>query len=372
MEQLRKIIKHFDFVGQYEGAEECVTGHINDTFILQYQFEGGPRRYVLQRINQHVFHHPPEVMQNIGAVTEHLRAKILARGGEPRREALRVIPTQDGMLFFHSQEDEYWRAYDYIEGARNYEQVENPLHFYHAGRAFGQFQYLLSDFPAESLFETIERFHDTPKRLADLLQVIKADPLGRVSLVSREIDFILERSADTAIIVDLMEAGDIPLRVIHNDTKFNNIMIDDVTGEGICVLDLDTVMPGSALYDFGDCIRFGASTAKEDEPNLNLVSLDLELFREFTRGYLEMAREFLNPVELEHLAFSAKLLTLETGIRFLTDYLDGDHYFRIDHPQHNLDRARTQLKLVAEMEAQMSVMEGIVQEILTGDLKEGA
>lgn len=191
MEQLRKIIEHFDFVGQYQGAEECVTGHINDTFILRYQFEGGPRRYVLQRINQHVFHHPPEVMQNIGAVTEHLRAKILARGGEPRREALRVIPTQDGKLFFHSQEDEYWRAYDYIEGARNYEQVENPLHFYHAGRAFGQFQYLLSDFPAESLFETIERFHDTPKRLADLLQVIKADPLGRVSLVSREIDFIL-------------------------------------------------------------------------------------------------------------------------------------------------------------------------------------
>ncbi|HKM43206.1 MAG TPA: phosphotransferase, partial [Limnochordia bacterium] len=199
-----------------------------------------------------------------------------------------------------------------------------------------------------------------------------ADPEGRAVGVHREIGFIFEREAETGVIVDLLSEGAVPLRVTHNDTKLNNIMIDDATGEGICVLDLDTVMPGSALYDFGDAIRFGASTAKEDESDLDRVSLDLALFIEFTRGYLSMAREFLNPIEIDNLAFSAKLMTLESGIRFLADYLDGDRYFRIDHPQHNLQRARAQLKLVADLEEKMPVMEGIIQKILSGDLEEGA
>ncbi len=311
-------------------------------------------------------------MDNIEAVTRHLRKKVIEKNGDPSREAMRVIPTKEGRSFYRSVRGEYWRAYDFIEGARTYQQVENPLHFYHSGRTFGQFQYLLSDFPAETLHETIERFHDTRKRLGDLLHVIKADPKGRAAGVQREIAFILEREDETGVIVDLLSAGEIPLRVTHNDTKFNNIMIDDETGEGICVLDLDTVMPGSALYDFGDSIRFGASTAKEDESNLDLVSLDLELFTEFTRGYLSMARGFLNQAEVDHLAFSVKLMTLESGIRFLTDYIDGDRYFRVEHPKHNLDRARAQLKLVTDMEEKMSAMKGIIQDILGGGLQKGS
>ena len=372
MERLTEIITHFAFEGEYTGAEVCTDGHINDTFFLYYKVHDRPLRYVLQCINRHVFHDPEGVMGNIEAVTRHLRKKVIEKNGDPRRQAMRVIPTKEGRSFFRSVRGDYWRAYDFIEGARTYQQVENPLHFYHSGRTFGQFQYLLSDFPAESLHETIERFHDTRKRLGDLLHAVKADAKGRVAGVQREIAFILERQDETGVIVDLLSAGEIPLRVTHNDTKFNNIMIDDETGEGICVLDLDTVMPGSALYDFGDSIRFGANTAREDEPNLNLVSLELELFTEFTRGYLSMAQGFLNQVEIDHLAFSAKLMTLETGIRFLTDYIDGDCYFRIEHPEQNLDRARTQLKLVADMEEKMSAMEGIIQDILSDGLQEGA
>ena len=372
MERLTEIIAHFAFEGEYTGADVCTDGHINDTFFLYYKVQDRTLRYVLQCINHHVFRDPEGVMDNIEAVTRHLRKKVIEKNGDPSREAMRVIPTKEGRSFYRSVRGEYWRAYDFIEGARTYQQVENPLHFYHSGRTFGQFQYLLSDFPAETLHETIERFHDTRKRLGDLLHVIKADPKGRAAGVQREIAFILEREDETGVIVDLLSAGEIPLRVTHNDTKFNNIMIDDETGEGICVLDLDTVMPGSALYDFGDSIRFGASTAKEDESNLDLVSLDLELFTEFTRGYLSMARGFLNQAEVDHLAFSVKLMTLESGIRFLTDYIDGDRYFRVEHPKHNLDRARAQLMLVTDMEEKMSAMKGIIQDILGGGLQKGS
>lgn len=372
MERLTEIITHFAFEGEYIGAEACTDGHINDTFFLHYKVQDRTVCYVLQCINRHVFRDPEGVMNNIEAVTRHLRKKVIEKNGDPRREAMRVIPTKEGGSFFRNVRGEYWRAYDFIEGARTYQQVENPLHFYHSGRTFGQFQYLLSDFPAELLHETIERFHDTRKRFGDLLHVIKADPKGRVAGVQSEIAFILEREEETGVIVDLLNAGEIPLRVTHNDTKFNNIMIDDETGEGICVLDLDTVMPGSALYDFGDSIRFGASTAQEDEPNLSLVSLDLELFTAFSRGYLSMAQGFLNQVEIDHLAFAAKLMTLETGIRFLADYIDDDRYFRIERPEHNLDRARTQLKLVADMEEKMPIMEGIIRDILAGGLQEGS
>lgn len=372
MERLTEIIAHFAFEGEYTGADVCTDGHINDTFFLYYKVQDRTLRYVLQCINHHVFRDPEGVMDNIEAVTRHLRKKVIEKNGDPSREAMRVIPTKEGRSFYRSVRGEYWRAYDFIEGARTYQQVENPLHFYHSGRTFGQFQYLLSDFPAETLHETIERFHDTRKRLGDLLHVINADPKGRAAGVQREIAFILEREDETGVIVDLLSAGEIPLRVTHNDTKFNNIMIDDETGEGICVLDLDTVMPGSALYDFGDSIRFGASTAKEDESNLDLVSLDLELFTEFTRGYLSMARGFLNQAEVDHLAFSVKLMTLESGIRFLTDYIDGDRYFRVEHPKHNLDRARAQLKLVTDMEEKMSAMKGIIQDILGGGLQKGS
>lgn len=372
MERLTEIIRHFTFEGEYLSAEACTEGHINHTFFLQYQVDGEEVRYVLQRINHHVFRQPEGVMENIEAVTRHLQRKVMERKGDPRREALRLIPTIQGTSFFKSAGGEYWRAYDYIEGASTYQQVENPVHFYHSGRTFGQFQALLSDFPAGSLHETIANFHDTPKRLKDLVEVVRVDSMGRARAVQKEIDFVMERGHETGTIVDLLKTGEVPLRVTHNDTKFNNVMIDNVTGEGICVLDLDTVMPGSALYDFGDAIRFGASTAKEDESNLDLVSMDLELFTEFSRGYLSVAREFLNPKEIGLLAFSVKLLTLETGIRFLTDYLDGDQYFRVEHSEHNLLRARTQFKLVADMENKMSQMNSIIRDLIGSDLQEGA
>ncbi len=372
MERLLEVTPQFAFEGKYLGAEVCKAGHINDTFILHYQVGDKTLRYILQRINHHVFRDPEGVMENIGAVTRHLRQKVKARGGNPAREALRVIPTLKGSLSFRTCKGDFWRAYDFIEGARTYEQVENPLHFFHSGRTFGHFQYQLSDFPAASLHETIARFHDTPKRLEDFITVCGADPKGRASGVQAEISFILERADDTAVITDLLATGKMPLRVTHNDTKFNNIMIDDKTGEGICVLDLDTVMPGSALYDFGDAIRFGASTAKEDEIDLDLVSLDLELFNEFSRGYLSTAWGFLNPTEIDYLAFSVNLMTLESGIRFLTDYLDGDRYFRVAHPTHNLDRARTQLKLVADIEEKLPAMEKMIREIFASHRQEGA
>ena len=372
MKRLDKIIPHFSFEGEYVGAEVCTDGHINDTFFLDYLSGDSMRRYVLQCINHHVFRRPEEVMKNIEAVTEHLRKKIKEQKGDPDRETMRVVRTMQGRSFFRSPQGEYWRAYHFIEGARTYQKVENPLHFYHAGRTFGQFQHLLSDFPADSLYETIDRFHDTRKRLNDLVQVIEANPAGRVADVQREIDFILERAEETGVIVDLLQSGEIPLRVTHNDTKLNNVMFDQVTGEGICVLDLDTVMPGSALYDFGDSIRFGASTAREDETDLERVALDLKLFAAFSSGYLSMVKEFLHSAEIGHLVFAVKLITLEIGMRFLTDYLDGDRYFRVEHPRHNLDRARAQLKLVADVEAKTSEMERIIQDILDGQLKEGA
>lgn len=372
MEHLAEIIAQFAFQGEHAGEEVCTDGHINDTYFLEFRDGEKKRRYVLQRINSHVFWDPAGVMANIEAVTSHIRQKVTEQGGDPEREVMTVISTRSGKPYYRCSQGEYWRAYNFIEGARTYQKVEDPVHFYHAGRSFGQFQLLLADFPADSLQETIPSFHDTRRRFQDLLQAIEADPKGRVAQVKQEIAFVLEREADTGVIVDLIASGEIPLRVTHNDTKLNNIMLDDETGEGICVLDLDTVMPGSALYDFGDAIRFGASTAEEDETDLDLVSVDLELFTEFARGYLSMARDFLTPAEIDHLAFSVKLITLETGIRFLTDYIEGDVYFRTAYPEHNLHRARTQFKLVEEMEALMPKMEEIIRSILAGGLEAGA
>lgn len=360
MEHLRSIAVNFQFPGEFVEAAICHSGHINDTYVVTYRENGGvQRRYILQKLNQNVFKQPVQVMENIQAVTAHLRAKIIASGGDPERETLNLIPTWDGMPYLIDG-GEFWRAYKFIEGARTYQVVQNPSHFYHAGRAFGRFQVLLRDFPAETLHETIPDFHHTPKRLENLRRAVEADPYGRLAEVKREVDFAFARAEDTKVVVEAIARGSVPVRVAHNDTKFDNILIDDVTGEGICVLDLDTVMPGSYLYDFGDAIRFGASTAAEDEPDLSKVSFDLNLFREFTAGYLSNGVEFMTPTELELLPFSAKLLTLECGIRFLEDHLNGDKYFRIRRPNHNLDRARTQFKLVAEMEKHYDEMRRIV------------
>ncbi len=360
MEKLQSIAGLFQFSGDFLEAEVCHSGHINDTYVVTYRQSDGSRlRYILQRINSNVFKKPAEVMANIQAVTAHLRKKIAAAGGDPERETLNLILAKAGGSFVEA-DGEFWRAYKFIEGAKTYQTVQDPAHFYHAGKAFGRFQLLLQDFPAETLYETIPNFHNTPKRLGDLRRAVEADACGRLAEVQREVDFVFARAEDTKVVVDAIAEGAIPLRVTHNDTKFDNILIDDLTGEGICVLDLDTVMPGSYLYDFGDAIRFGASTAAEDEQDRSKVNFDISLFRQFTEGYLSNDMRFMTPAELENLAFSARLITLECGMRFLEDYLNGDKYFRIHRPQHNLDRARTQFKLVADMEAQFDEMRRIV------------
>lgn len=363
--QIIKIVQHFRFEGEYLEASQLTFGHINDTFIVGFAGEDGrKRRYILQRINHNVFKDPGRMMDNIAKVTRHLQRRIVENGGDPGRETLNIIPTMKGTSYYRTAAGDYWRAYDFIDNARSYQKVEDPLQFYHAGRAVGKFQMLLDDFPVESLHETIPDFHNTPKRLAAFLQAVEKDSAGRAGPVAAEIDFVKKRAADTAVLVDLLAEGKLPLRVIHNDTKFNNVLIDDETGEGICLVDLDTVMPGLSLYDFGDAIRYGSNTAAEDEQVLSKVNMDMGLYEQFCQGYLQTAAGFLAPLEIEYLPFSAKLMTLECGIRFLTDYLDGDLYFKTQRENHNLDRARTQFKLVSDMESNLEQMQEIVGKYL--------
>jgi hypothetical protein len=308
-----------------------------------------------------VFKEPEKLMKNVEDITKHLKKKIISVGGDPDRETLNFIQTIDGKCFCHTSEGEFWRAYCFIEDAETYDAVENPNHFYSAGKALGKFQRLLSDFDANYLHETIPNFHNTEKRYFDFIEAVGTDAANRASLVKDEIKFVTERERDCSVITSKLKSGLIPLRVTHNDTKFNNVLIDTKTGEGICLIDLDTVMPGSYLYDFGDSIRFGTNTAAEDERDLDKVRLDLELFDCYTRGYLESVKDLLVAEELEYLPFSAKLMTFECGMRFLTDYLNGDTYFKIHRQNHNLDRARNQFKLVREMEDKMELMKVITE-----------
>lgn len=336
-------------------CEPYGNGHINDTYIIN-----NAPRYILQRINSDVFTKPEEVMENIEAVTDHLRKKIAAAGGDVCRETLTLIQTDDGRSFYKADENNYFRVYRFIENAVSYDRVENPVQFYNAAKAFGKFQNMLSDFPADRLHETIKKFHDTRSRFEAFRQSVKADVCGRAKYVVPEIEFVLSRESDCGVIVNATADGSVPIRVTHNDTKLNNVMLDSRTGEGVCVIDLDTVMPGSLLYDFGDAVRFGASSGDEDETDLSKIYMSEELFEQFSRGFLEETASVMTDMEKELLPFSAKLMTLECGMRFLTDYLSGDTYFKIHRKDHNLDRARTQFKLVKDMEDKADTMRKIV------------
>jgi Ser/Thr protein kinase RdoA (MazF antagonist) len=359
---LAEVAWRFQFAGTFLEANPYGFGHINDTYAAWFRNGDSPRhRYLLQRINHHVFKNPEELMHNIALVTRHLRGKIAAAGGDPERETLNLIPTLEGGTFYRTSDGHYWRAYIFIEGARTYEIVASLDHVYNAGRAFGNFQRLLADFPAEQLYETIPDFHHTRKRFDAFVQSVECDPLNRARDVKAEIDFVVERVEETSILLDLLARGKLPERVTHNDTKFNNVMINDRTGEGVCVVDLDTVMPGLSLYDFGDTVRSGANPAAEDERDLTKVCFDLEVFDRLAHGYLDSARDFLIPLEIDCLAFSARLMTLECGMRFLADHLNGDVYFKVHRENHNLDRCRTQFKLVREMEQQFDQMLAIVE-----------
>ena len=335
-------------------------GHINDTFCVVCKTpEGGTVRFILQRLSQAAFPHPEEVMENFVGITSYLRREILAEGGDPLRETLSLVKTGDGADFVTDAEGRAWRLMPFIENADCY-QSATPELFAASGRAFGRFQYMLRDYPARTLHETIPHFHDTESRFEQFLAALEADKLNRAEGVSPEIQFILRRKGDCGVALRALREGKLPLRVTHNDTKLNNILIDRDTHEGICVIDLDTTMPGLAINDFGDSIRFGANHCLEDEQDLSKVKFDISLYEVFTRGFLEGARGSLTSAELEYLPWGARLMTLECGIRFLTDYLDGDHYFHVSHPRQNLDRARTQLKLVKDMEEQFDAMGAVV------------
>ena len=357
------IVKNFTFGGSYVKSQSYGFGHINDTYEAYFEMPNGAmKRFILQRINKSVFKDPEKLMGNIQSVTAFLRKKIEETGGDPDRETLNLIPTVDGKSFNKSEDENYWRAYVFIEGAHTYQIVEKPDHFYNAGKAFGNFQKLLDDYPAGTLYETIENFHNTKVRFDTLITAIENDVMNRAKDVKEEIDFAIKRYDEAVLLVNMLEKGELPLRVTHNDTKFNNVMIDDKTGEGICVIDLDTVMPGLSLYDFGDAIRFGTNPAAEDEKDLSKVFMEITLFEQFTKGFLSAAGGSLTKAELLHLPHSAKIMTYECGIRFLTDYLSGDTYFKIHREGHNLDRARTQFKLVADMEQKFEEMQKIINE----------
>lgn len=351
---------------RYEGVliRECPygSGHINDTFLLVFEIaEMGNIKVILQRMNTEVFLEPEALMANILGVTSYLRERIIENGGDPDRETLNVIPAVDGKAYYKDSMGDYWRSYKFVTDSTSFDTVENPEDFYQSAVAFGNFQKLLADYPAETLHETIVGFHDTRVRFQSFKKAVEADVMHRASGVQKEIDFVLAHEDLANFFGELQNKGEIPLRVTHNDTKLNNIMIDNKTGKGICVIDLDTVMPGLAMHDFGDSIRFGASTAAEDEQNLDKVQCDMGLFEVYTKGFIEGCGGKLTAKELELLPMGAKVMTFECGMRFLTDYLQGDTYFKIHREGHNLDRCRTQFKLVEDMEKKWYTMQEIAK-----------
>lgn len=340
------------------------SGYINSTYRVTILSPQGRRRFILQRVNQGVFHHPRQVIANIERVTEHLRRVIAAEGGDPARGTLTLIPSKDGRHYILDDQGELWRMYVFIEGTTALDAARTPQEFELSGEAFGRFQRQMNGFDAKSLYETIPGFHDTPARYRQLEDAAMRDAVGRRSGVEDELAFIRARRGDVSLLADALARGEIPLRVTHNDTKLNNVLLDAVTGEGVCVIDLDTVMPGMAAYDFGDAIRFGACTAAEDERDLDRVNLSLTLYEAFTRGYLAGAGGTLTRREAELLPLGAKLITLEQAMRFLADYLNGDVYYGAKTPDQNLVRTRTQIRLVECMERDWAEMNAVVQRIL--------
>ncbi len=360
--QRDEAITNFQFNGILIEEGPYGNGHINDTYLLKFNLgEGEEKKVILQCMNKSIFTQPVELMENVLNVTSYLRNKIIENGGDPERETLNVIPTVDNKPYFVDSEGEYWRAYKFIEDATCYEQVETPEDFYQSAVSFGNFQRLLADYPAETLHETIKGFHDTKARFEVFKKAVADDICGRAASVQKEIDFVLSHEDVANVFGDMLAKGELPLRVTHNDTKLNNIMIDNATRKGICVIDLDTVMPGLAMNDFGDSIRFGASTGAEDEKDLDKIWCDMELFDIYAKGFIEGCGGKLTQKEIEMMPMGAKVMTFECGMRFLTDYLQGDTYFKIHREGHNLDRCRTQFKLVEDMEAKWEVMNEIIK-----------
>jgi aminoglycoside phosphotransferase (APT) family kinase protein len=362
--QLQEISKQFQIYGEIMHAETCKIGHINETYSATYD-QGGTRvRYIHQKINRTVFKDPETVMGNVVRVTNHLRAKLEAlQARDITRRCLTIVPTRDGKPVYRDSAGEYWRTFVFVEGVQTFESVQSPQQALEAGRAFGFFQNLLVDLPGPRMADTIPHFHHTRKRFQAFQKAVEQDHFNRAASVKREIDFALEHEGVVDTLLNAMARKKIPERITHNDTKFNNVMLDTVTGEAMCVVDLDTVMPGCVLYDFGDMVRTATSPTMEDELDLSKVRMQMPMFKKLAEGYLETAGPFLTTAEKSYIAFSGKLITLTIGLRFLTDHLAGDTYFRIHRPGHNLDRCRTQFKLVESIEEQEEPMQGHVDKI---------
>ena len=357
---MEKAVYAFRLQGRPVKCTPFGHGHINSTFKIDTD-EG--KEYVLQRINTYVFKDPVGLMNNVGSITDYIRERV-----DDPRLALHFLTTNDGEFYFEDEKGEFWRMYDFVGGFC----LDTPAcedDFYQSALAFGRFQQMLSEYPAETLTETIPEFHNTPDRFRQLKESVAADPMGRLAGVRTEVDFLLEREEMGSVIHNQRVAGILPLRVTHNDTKLNNVLLDKKTRKSLCVLDLDTVMPGLSAFDFGDSIRFGAATAAEDEQDLDKMEMDLHLFEIYTRGFLEAATN-LTEAEVKALPMGAYTMTLEVATRFLKDYLDGDLYFKVKYPEHNLVRARTQIKLVADMEKKMAQMEAIVSRVAAKIRKE--
>lgn len=381
LENLKSVFSRFQHAdGTIVSIEKFGSGHINDTYKVCILCGGDENHrkkscYILQRINHEVFNRPVQVMENIRRVTYHLAEKIRKRGGDASRETLTLIPTNSGeqtSFFVHDDQKNYWRLYDYVSNATAMEIGEIPEQdtdgaknqYFEAAAAFARFQQDVADLPPPRLHETIPGFGDTELRFTKFKQTLQNDTKGRASGCQEEIQFCLAREQDTSVLPNLLKEGRVQERTTHYDTKINNVLMDDATGKGLCVIDLDTVMPGLAIYDFGDCVRAAAALASEDEPDLSKVGFSMKTFELLATGYLSVAKDFMTRTEVDHLAFAARMVTFTIGLRFLTDHLTGDVYFKISRESHNLDRARTQFKMVSEMEARMDEMKAIVEKLL--------
>jgi thiamine kinase-like enzyme len=361
---VKSIVQHFHICGHLSEVKALARGHINDTYVLTAKKDNCRIRYILQRINHTVFKNPPLLMENIIRVTEHIRSRMQRVDPEQASRQLTVIASDNGMGFHKDDEGNFWRIYNFIEDAITFNIVQSADLAYEAARMFGWFQKMLIDLSGPALHETICDFHNTPKRLETFQQVLKEDTFNRAKSAKAEIDFLFANAILCDVLLNLQDKGEIALRITHNDTKLNNVMLDKTTKKGVCVIDLDTVMPGLSLYDFGDMVRTTTTSADEDERDLSKVFMNLSMFEAIVRGFAEQTRDFLTSTEKTHLAFAAKLITFEQFVRFLTDYLAGDIYYKIHREGHNLDRARTQAKLVQSIIEQEELMNEVVERIL--------
>ncbi|MEA4831701.1 MAG: phosphotransferase [Oscillospiraceae bacterium] len=361
LDEIRHTLKCFGLPHEEISVELIENGHINSTYKVHIIRNGIEKPYIVQAVNTYVFKNPVDMMDNIGKVTAHIKKKLIERGEQNiERKVLHFCSTNEGFYYVHGSQNRFWRAYAFVENSKTYDKVENPQLLFNAGRAFGEFQMMLSDFPMNQLRDTIPDFHNTKKRMAAFFDSVYNDFCGRVKDIQPEIQFFKDRIDVAEKLINLQEKGVIPLRVTHNDTKYNNILMDSETNEALCVIDLDTVMPGLAAYDFGDAIRFAASTAAEDETDLSKVSINLEYFEAFTKGFIGACGRFFTPAEIDTMAWGARIITMELASRFLSDYINGDKYFRIHRPGQNLDRARCQIQLVFDMEQKFDKMCAIV------------